>query len=75
MSLEGTDPKNGVQIKKRIDHCTGLAKFLGILLCLLCEDEEVFHQSSFLAHAETGVASPERMDSRILGIETKYRLS
>jgi len=64
-----------IQKKLRLWFQACTRKFLGVLLRLFREDEEVFHQSSFLAHAATGVASPERMESRIPGIETKYRLS
>jgi hypothetical protein len=38
---------------------------------LFCEDKVVAHQSSFLAHAETGVVSPARIDSLMPGIEIK----
>lgn len=64
-----------IQKQLRLRFQTSTCKLLRVLLRLFREDEEVFHQSSFLAHASTGVASPERMDSRIPGIETKYRLS
>jgi len=64
-----------IQKKLRLWFQASTRKLLGVLLRFFREDEEVFHQSSFLAHAATGVASPERMDSRMPGIETKYRLS
>jgi len=60
-----------IQKKLRLGFQTSARNLLGVLLGLFCEDKLIFHQSSFLAHSDTGVASPTRMDSLMPGIEIK----
>ena len=50
---------------------TGSGKFLRVLLCLRCIHELPAHQTSFSVHFLTGVFIPDRMDSRIPGIESR----
>ncbi len=72
--LEGIIRQN-IQKKLSLRFQSSARKLFGVLLRLLRENKAVFHQSSFSAHAETGAASPSRIDSLIPGIETKKRLS
>lgn len=50
-------------------------QFLGIFLSLFCENNGPLHQGSSGEHFPTDVFSPRRIDARILGIESKYRVS
>lgn len=42
---------------------------------MFCENDRPLHQGSSGEHFSTGVFKPCRIDSRILGIESKYRVS
>ena len=63
--------RQNTQKKLCLRFQTRARQLLGVLLRLFCEDKLIFHQSSSLAHADTGVASPARMDSLMPGIEIK----
>ena len=50
-------------------------KFLCVFLSLFGENKRPFHQESSGEHFSTGVLSPRMIDSRILGIESRYNVS
>lgn len=53
----------------------GSDKFLCVFLSLFGENKRPFHQESSEEHFSTGVLSPRIIDSRILGIESRYNVS
>ncbi len=54
---------------------TSRRKFPGILLSLFRVNKRPFHQESPVEHFPTGVLRPRTIDSRILGIDSKYSVS
>ena len=54
---------------------TRRGEFLGVFLCLFGENKPPFHQESSGEHFSTGVFKPRTIDSRILGMESKYNVS
>lgn len=53
----------------------GRCEFAGVLLSLLREQNRPAHQPGSLFSSETSVAMPSRIDSRMPGIETRWRVS
>src|ERR1035437_4426302 len=53
----------------------GCGKLLSVLLGLLRVDEPPAHQRSSPSSSSIGVAMPSMMDSRMPGIDTRYRVS
>ena len=66
---------NDLQQLNRFVFETGRAQLPGIFLSLLGIDDFPCHQSSSLAHPSTGVCKPSRMDSRIPGMDRRYKVS
>jgi len=73
-SLEGVDFKNLKQLFSFWLQSNGY-KFLCIFLRLLGENKRPLYQESSGEHFSTGVLSPRIIDSRILGIESRYNVS
>jgi hypothetical protein len=51
------------------------SEFLGVLLSLFRVNKRPFHQESSGEHFSTGVFKPRTIDSRILGMESRYNVS
>lgn len=54
---------------------TGSGQFLCISFSVLGKHQPPAHQSSSSSHSPTGVFSPSRMDSRMPGMDVRYKVS